>query len=99
MLQEKKKYGKIICYKTGNKKVRHLKDITINLSDTTSRHLIFTGKNGSGKTSVLDAIAAYLKMKFQVSDLDLEKTKRDGSLYFEFSQTLFNLFQYAEFIC
>lgn len=49
MLQEKKKYGKIICYKTGNKKVRHLKDITINLSDTTPRHLIFTGKNGSGK--------------------------------------------------
>lgn len=37
--------------------------------------MIFTGKNGSGKTSVLDAIAAYLKMKFQVSDLDLDKTK------------------------
>ena len=66
---------KLFVTKLEIKKVRHLKDITINLSDTTSRHLIFTGKNGSGKTSVLDAIAAYLKMKFQVSDLDLEKTK------------------------
>lgn len=67
---------KLFVTKLEIKKVRHLKDITINLSDTTSRHLIFTGKNGSGKTSVLDAIAAYLKMKFQVSDLNLEKQKR-----------------------
>ena len=95
MLQEKKKYGKIICYKTGIKKVRHLKDITINLSDTTSRHLIFTGKNGSGKTSVLDAIAAYLKMKFQVSDLDLEKTKEMDPYTLNSAKRLFNLFQYV----
>ena len=66
---------KLFVTKLEIKKVRHLKDITINLSDTISRHLIFTGKNGSGKTSVLDAIAAYLKMKFQISDLNLEKQK------------------------
>ena len=90
---------KLFVTKLEIKKVRHLKDITINLSDTISRHLIFTGKNGSGKTSVLDAIAAYLKMKFQVSDLNLEKNKRDGSLYFGFSKTSFNIFQYAESIC
>ena len=72
---EKRNMEKLFVTKLEIKKVRHLKDITINLSDTTSRHLIFTGKNGSGKTSVLDAIAAYLKMKFQVSDLNLEKTK------------------------
>lgn len=42
---------KLFVTKLEIKKVRHLKDITINLSDTTSRHLIFTGKNGSGKTS------------------------------------------------
>lgn len=65
---------KLFVTKLEIKKVRHLKDITINLSDTTSQHLIFTGKNGSGKTSVLDAIAAYLKMKFQESDSNLEKT-------------------------
>ena len=81
---------KLFVTKLEIKKVRHLKDITINLSDTISRHLIFTGKNGSGKTSVLDAIAAYLKMKFQVSDLNL---------YFGFSKTSFNIFQYAGSIC
>ena len=40
--------------------VRGLHDIEINLSDKKSKHLILTGKNGSGKTSVLDAIANYL---------------------------------------
>ena len=38
---------KLFVTKLEIKKVRHLKDITINLSDTISRHLIFTGKNGS----------------------------------------------------
>lgn len=37
-------------------KVRHLQDITIPLSLNTRKHLILTGKNGSGKTSVLDAL-------------------------------------------
>ena len=32
--------------------VRHLKNITIPLSQEEPKHLIFTGKNGSGKTSV-----------------------------------------------
>ena len=41
-------------------KVRHLKDISIPLSDTQIRHLILTGKNGSGKTSVLEALANYI---------------------------------------
>lgn len=41
-------------------KIRHLHDITIPLSDTVCRHLILTGKNGSGKTSVIEALAAYL---------------------------------------
>lgn len=41
--------------------VRHLRDITIPVSsDGQPRHLILTGKNGSGKTSVLDAIASYI---------------------------------------
>ena len=37
-------------------RVRHLEDITINLDTEKRQHLILTGKNGSGKTSVLDAI-------------------------------------------
>lgn len=40
--------------------VRNLKNIEIPLSDTTCKHLILTGKNGSGKTSVLEALATYL---------------------------------------
>lgn len=41
--------------------VRHLRDITIPISDDDGpRHLIFTGKNGSGKTSVINALAGYL---------------------------------------
>ncbi|KJU83134.1 ATPase AAA [Candidatus Magnetobacterium bavaricum] len=40
--------------------VRHLKDIEIPLSEIERKHLIFTGINGSGKTSVLEAIKEYL---------------------------------------
>lgn len=45
-------------------KVRHLKDISIELSKEKLKHLILTGKNGSGKTSVLDALAGYLSNIF-----------------------------------
>ena len=41
--------------------VRHLENIDINLSDTELSHLILTGKNGSGKTSVLQAIKNYVE--------------------------------------
>jgi len=37
-------------------KVRHLENIDIKISDTQRRHLILTGKNGSGKTSLLEAM-------------------------------------------
>lgn len=43
------------------KKVRHLKDISIPLSQDRIKHLILTGKNGSGKTSVVEALAEYLE--------------------------------------
>ena len=45
------------------RKVRHLKDIKIPISSLEKpekKHLIITGKNGSGKTSLLDALAQYL---------------------------------------
>lgn len=38
-------------------KVRHLTDIDIPLSSNVRKNLILTGKNGSGKTSVLDALS------------------------------------------
>ena len=38
------------------RKVRHLKNIEIPISKNGLKHLIITGKNGSGKTSLLEAI-------------------------------------------
>ncbi|MCL1883623.1 MAG: AAA family ATPase [Defluviitaleaceae bacterium] len=37
-------------------RVRHLKKIEIEISNTQRKHLILTGKNGSGKTSLLEAM-------------------------------------------
>ena len=42
------------------KKIRHLKNIFIPLSEERIRHVILTGKNGSGKTSVVETLAGYL---------------------------------------
>lgn len=39
--------------------VRNLRDLTIDLSTTERKNLILTGKNGSGKTSVLEAMRLY----------------------------------------
>ncbi len=46
------------------KKVRHLKNIIIPLSEKQMKHLILTGKNGSGKTSIVEALAKYLSKIF-----------------------------------
>lgn len=43
-------------------KVRHLENIDIPISETERKHLILTGKNGSGKTSVLLEIKEILKL-------------------------------------
>ena len=42
-------------------KVRHLKNVQIPLDKESRKHLILTGKNGSGKTSVLDGLAYALQ--------------------------------------
>lgn len=41
--------------------VRHLRDVRISLSQEQPKVLILTGKNGSGKTSVLDALEKFLE--------------------------------------
>ena len=41
------------------KKVRHLENISIPLDKEKRKHLILTGKNGSGKTSILEALVKY----------------------------------------
>lgn len=42
------------------KKCRFIEDLHVTLDDTARQHLIFTGKNGSGKTTVLHAIDGML---------------------------------------
>ncbi len=42
------------------KNVRHLRNVQIPLSKEKIKHLMITGKNGSGKTSVLKALSIYL---------------------------------------
>lgn len=44
--------------------VRHLSGISIPFSENEMKHLILTGKNGSGKTSVVEAMAKYLNNVF-----------------------------------
>ena len=51
-------------------KVRHLKNITIPIGKDEKKHLIITGKNGSGKTSLLDALAAFLEKEITGEFLD-----------------------------
>lgn len=41
-------------------KVRHLENINLSVGNSGRKHIILTGKNGSGKTSVLDAMATFI---------------------------------------
>lgn len=52
------------------KKVRHLQDISIPLSDKKRKHLILTGKNGSGKTSVLEALVRYFQKNISYGQME-----------------------------
>lgn len=67
-------------------KVRHLENISIPLSETCMKPLILTGKNGSGKTSVVEALAEYLenickkKLKRSRAGLDVQFNIDIGNL-------------------
>lgn len=66
--------GKIIMKQTflteiEIRKVRHLENITIPLDKNKRKHLILTGKNGSGKTSVLESLVTYFDAIVQSSQL------------------------------
>ncbi|MCI9333817.1 MAG: ATP-binding protein [Lachnospiraceae bacterium] len=63
------------------KKVRHLNDISIPLSGNKIRHLILTGKNGSGKTSVVEALADCLYNMLK----DLEGIPKGNNLDIKFN--------------
>jgi predicted ATP-binding protein involved in virulence len=57
-------------------KVRHLENVEIPISETERKHLILTGKNGSGKTSVLLEIKNWLEMIENDIYLDIIKSMR-----------------------
>ena len=56
--------------------VRHLKDISISLDSDHRQHLILTGRNGSGKTSVLDEVANNLVLLNKSEHVDLLEARR-----------------------
>ncbi|MFR8170114.1 MAG: AAA family ATPase [Marvinbryantia sp.] len=58
-------------------KLRHLSDITIPLDPEKRQHLMITGKNGSGKTSLLLALQKYLNAinKGELTKLESEYVK------------------------
>lgn len=61
--------GKIYIKNLEIKSLRHLHDIEIPLLDD-KKNLIITGKNGSGKTSVLDSLSKYLDSVASNSSFD-----------------------------
>jgi len=65
-------------------KVRHLANIDIELSDKERKHLILTGKNGSGKTSLLQAMQDSVLAKQE----DPLQTTKSGSVHISYSKDL-----------
>lgn len=52
-------------------KVRNLDYIEIPLSKDKKKHLIFTGRNGSGKTTILDGLSEYFNELVTTNHLEL----------------------------
>ncbi len=66
-------------------KVRHLHGIEVLLCESRLKHLILTGKNGSGKTSVVEALAEHLNNMFMASsykDEDFRDSKKELEIQF-----------------
>ena len=57
--------------------VRHLRGIEIPLSETERKHLILTGKNGSGKTSVLESLRDSLEYIVSNRYVDFDTAKKN----------------------
>jgi predicted ATP-binding protein involved in virulence len=64
-------------------KVRHLSNIDIPLSETECKHIILTGKNGSGKTSLLEAVRNFVFLHQGQRALNDGTFKFDGTLRFD----------------
>lgn len=58
------------------KKVRHLENVTIPLDKEKRKHLILTGKNGSGKTSVLETLVKAFELIISRPQVSEEKAQQ-----------------------
>lgn len=74
--------------------VWELKDIQILLSETEMKHLILTGKNGSGKTTVLNAVAENLGNR----EFAFESQSQHVGIRFLHDNWVTNLISQGEFI-
>ena len=63
------------------KKIRHLENISISLGSEKRKHLILTGKNGSGKTSVLEAMVKYIQNFLRGNIVSIERAKELRNYY------------------
>lgn len=62
-------------------KLFHLQDISIDIADENSPHLILTGKNGSGKTVLLNAIGEFLDIIKNDTDLNFLAWAKNIEMY------------------
>ena len=78
-------------------KVRHLRDINIPLEKEDYPHLMITGKNGSGKTSLLNAIANHIE---RIANDSYKKFENLGEVIvaFEDIDSLIRKYQDGNFI-
>lgn len=90
-------------------KLRHLESLDIILSDNERRHLLLTGKNGSGKTSLLETLTDCLRASVMSHKKNLkentnsEKYLRDVAnngvkIDFNFVEDLEKIFSVGEYI-
>lgn len=56
-------------------KLRHLENIDIDLDKSNPKHLLFTGKNGVGKTTVLNALKNWIRI-IQNPNIDFKSLRR-----------------------
>jgi len=83
------------------KKVRNIENFTIPLSKTERKHLIITGKNGSGKTSLLQEINKFLdaRIKWQYPDrVNISVIPRLKQKYDDFGKNINIPFKNSDFL-
>jgi len=76
-------------------KVRHIEDMEIKICDEQRKHLIITGKNGSGKTSLLKVIANLVEQSrrnllYEFTEEKIFRSKFTSEVSFSFSKRIQN---------